>query len=135
MVALFLLFLVPSVYHQLCESIEKLPLALRAVAARAQHILGFARERLSPEVFAPLLAAVEDFQNDPSALTSRIGGWLSKGLFGLASLGSGALGLLIVPVFVYYLLLDMRNLRRVIEEHVPCAIKESAPDYSMKPVT
>ena len=113
-VALLLLFLLPSIYHQLGESIEKLPLALRAVAAHAQHLLDFARERLSPELFARLRAAVVDFQNDPSALTSRIGEWLSKGLFGLVSLGSGALGLLIVPFFVYYLLLDMCNLRLVI---------------------
>jgi predicted PurR-regulated permease PerM len=119
LVALLLLFLLPGIYRQLIESIEKLPLALRAVAAWAQHLLGFARERLSPEVFARLQAAVADFENDPSALTSRIGGWLSKGLLGLVSLGSGALGMLIVPFFVYYLLLDMSNLRRVIVEHIP----------------
>ena len=117
--ALLLLFLLPGIYHQFMESIEKLPLALRAVAARAQHLLGFARERLSPEVFARLQAAVADFENDPSALTSRIGGWLSKGLLGLVSLGSWALGMLIIPFFVYYLLLDMSNLRRIIEEHIP----------------
>jgi predicted PurR-regulated permease PerM len=86
--ALLLLFLLPGIYRQFMESIEKLPLALRAVAAWAQHLLGFARERLSPEVFARLQAAVADFENDPSALTSRIGGWLSKGVLGLVSLGS-----------------------------------------------
>jgi len=118
-VAVLLIFLLPGIYHQLVESIEKLPLALRAVAARAQHFLGFARERLSPEVFARLQTAVANFENDPSALTSRIGGWLSKGLLGLVSLGSWALGLLIIPFFVYYLLLDMSNLRRIIEEHIP----------------
>ena len=118
-VVLLLFFLLPSIYHQLGESIEKLPLALRAVAARAQHLLDFARERLSPEMFARLQAAIADFQHDPSAVTSRIGGWLSKGLFGLVNIGTGALGLLIVPFFVYYLLLDMANLRRGIEEHVP----------------
>lgn len=119
LVALLLLFLLPGIYHQLIESIEKLPLALRAVALWAQHLLGFARERLSPEVFARLQAAVADFENDPSALTSRIGEWLSKGLLGLVSLGSWALGLLIIPFFLYYLLLDMSNLRRIIEEHIP----------------
>jgi predicted PurR-regulated permease PerM len=118
-VALLLLFLLPSVYHQLGESIEKLPLALRAMAVRAQHLLGFARDRLSPDMYARLEAAIANFENDPSALTSRIGEWLSKGLFGLVSIGTGALGLLIVPFFVYYLLLDMANLRRVIEEHIP----------------
>jgi predicted PurR-regulated permease PerM len=119
LVALLLLFLLPSIYYQLIESIEKLPLALRAVASRAQHLLGFARERLSPEVFARIQAAVAAFENDPSALTSHIGEWLSKGLLGLVSVGSWALGLLIIPFFVYYLLLDMSKLRRIIEKHIP----------------
>jgi predicted PurR-regulated permease PerM len=35
------------------------------------------------------------------------------------SLGSAAIGLLMVPFFVYYLLLDLSNLRRVIEERIP----------------
>jgi predicted PurR-regulated permease PerM len=96
LVALLLLFLLPSIYHQLIESIEKLPLALRAVATWAQHLLGFARERLSPEAFARLQAAVADFENDPSALTSRIGGWLSEGLLGLMGL-SRCVGGLALP--------------------------------------
>ncbi len=118
-VTLLLIFLLPGIYHQLIESIEKLPLALRAVAARAQNVLGYAQARLSPEVFARLQTAVTNFENDPSVLTSRIGGWLSKGLLGLVGLGSWVLGLLIIPFFVYYLLLDMSNLRRIVEEHFP----------------
>jgi AI-2E family transporter len=92
---------------------------LQAPRKRTQHLLGFARERLSPEVFARLQAAMADFEDDPSAVTSRIGGWLSKGLLGLVSLGLWALGMPIIPFFVYYLLLDMSNLRRIIEEHIP----------------
>jgi predicted PurR-regulated permease PerM len=34
--ALLLLFLLPGIYHQIIESVEKLPLALRAVAAPAR---------------------------------------------------------------------------------------------------
>lgn len=119
LLALLLVFLLPGIYHQLIESIEKLPLALRAVAAQTQQILGFVKERLSPKVFERLQTAITNFQNDPSALTSRIGGWLSRGLLGLVSLGSWALGLLIIPFFVYYLLLDMDKLRRIVEERIP----------------
>ena len=118
-VLLVLLFLLPSIWHQLNESVEKLPLALRAAGSRLESLLNFVRERLSPQAFERLQRAIADFQNDPSVVTSRIGEWLTKGVFGLISIGSVALGLVIVPFFVYYLLLDMRNLRRVIEEHVP----------------
>ncbi len=82
-------------------------------------MLNFARERLSSETFERLQEAVADFQKDPSAVTSRIGEWLSQGVFGLIGVGSAAIGLAIVPFFVYYLLLDMSNLRRIIEEHIP----------------
>ena len=120
-IAVLLVFglLLPSINHQFGESFEKLPLALQAASARVQSLLGYAQARLSPELYARLQGAITDFQNDPSVITSRIGGWLAKGLFGLVSFGSAALGLLIVPFFVYYLLLDMDNLRRGVEEHIP----------------
>ena len=38
-IVMVLVFLLPSVYHQLGESFDKIPLALRAVAARAQQLL------------------------------------------------------------------------------------------------
>jgi len=120
-IAVLLVFglLLPSINHQFGESFEKLPLALRAASARLQSLLGYAQARLSPTLYARLQGAITDFQNDPSAITSHISGWLAKGLFGLVSFGSAALGLLIVPFFVYYLLLDMDNLRRGIEERIP----------------
>jgi len=118
-VLLIFVFLLPSIWHQLVESSEKLPLALRAVTARLNNLLNYAHERLSPQMFERLQSAIADFENDPSAVTSRIGQWLSKGLFGLVDASTAALGLLIVPFFVYYLLLDMDNVRRIIEEHLP----------------
>lgn len=118
-VLLLLLFLLPSIWHQLSESMEKLPLAIGAASSHLENLLNFARERLSSETFERLQEAVADFQKDPSAVTSRIGEWLSQGVFGLIGVGSAAIGLAIVPFFVYYLLLDMSNLRRIIEEHIP----------------
>src|SRR4029434_2347154 len=55
--AMLLLFLLPGIYHQIIESIEKLPLALRAVAARSQSLFRFARELLMSEDFTRLRTA------------------------------------------------------------------------------
>ena len=44
-----------------------------------------------------------------------------KGAFGIIDAGSAALGLIVVPFFVYYLLLDMRHLRALTESHTPRA--------------
>jgi predicted PurR-regulated permease PerM len=118
-VAVVLLFLVPSIFHQLSESVEKLPLALRAAADRAQSLLMFAKAHLSSDLFDRLQSMISGFQDDPSALTSRIGGWLSKGLLGLVNIGSAGLGLIIVPFFIYYLLLDLHHLRLLVERHIP----------------
>ena len=114
-----LIFLLPSIYHQLLQSIDKLPLALRAVASKVQELLGFARQHLSSNLFDQLESYLAEFKAHPSALTSRIGGWLSKGLFGLVSVGSASLGLVIVPFFVYYLLLDLNRLKDLLENQIP----------------
>lgn len=118
-VAVVLLFLLPSVYHQLLQSVDKLPLALRAVASKAQELLGFARQHLSSSLFDQLETSLAEFKQHPAALTSRVGGWLSKGLLGLVSVGSAGLGLVIVPFFVYYLLLDLNRLKNLLENQIP----------------
>ncbi len=118
-VAAVLLFLLPSVYHQLLQSIDKLPLALRAVASKAQELLGFARQHLNSSLFDQLETSLAEFKQHPTALTSRVGGWLSKGLLGLVNAGSAGLGLVIVPFFVYYLLLDLNRLKNLLESQIP----------------
>ncbi len=114
-----LLFLLPSVYHQLLESFSKLPLALRAAAARARTLVDFAQQRLSPEMFNQLQSSLSDFEKKPTALMSRAGTWLSTGLLGLVNVGSAAIGLVIVPFFVYYLLLDLDRWKKMIEAQIP----------------
>ncbi len=118
-VTVVLLFLLPSVYHQLVESINKLPLAVRAVASRGESALGFAKQHLSSQMFDQLQTSLAEFKQHPDALTSRVGGWLSKGVLGLVSVGSAAIGLVIVPFFVYYLLLDLDRLKELIERQIP----------------
>jgi predicted PurR-regulated permease PerM len=111
--------LLPSVYSQFVESTEKMPLAIAAARARFQDLLTYAQEHLSPSVFSGIQDFLRGFQEDPSVITSRIGGFLSQGLFGLVNLSSAAIGLLIVPFFVYYLLLDMQNIRLFVESRIP----------------
>lgn len=117
--AVLVLFLLPGVWTQFGESFAKLPLALRALVQRGTLFVGWLQEHLSPELFSRLGEELERFQSDPSALTSHFGGWLSTGMFGLVGAGSAALGLVVVPFFVYYLLLDMHQLRDLVESHIP----------------
>lgn len=119
LVILVLIVLLPGIWRQLGESIEKLPLALRAASEWLEHLVTVIQQRLSPQLLARVQTALEEFQRDPSVLLSRISQWLAAGLFGLVSIGSGVFGLLIVPFFVYYLLLDTHRLRQLIEARIP----------------
>ena len=116
---LILLFLVPSIFHQFGESIEKLPLALRAIASRLKALLSIAQQRLQPEMFERLKASISGFEKNPEALTSRLGSWLSRGLLGLVGAGTAAIGLVVVPFFVYYPLLDLDRLKLLLERQIP----------------
>lgn len=116
---ILLIGLLPGIYNQFGESAEKMPLAITAARARFQDLLVYAQENLSPTLFSSLQDFIRNFQEDPSAITSRVGDFLTRGLFGLVNLSSAAIGLLIVPFFVYYLLLDMQNIRLFIEKRIP----------------
>lgn len=118
-VAVLLLVLLPNAWHQLEPLIDRLPHAIRAAGERIQVSLASLQERMHPVAYERLQAALRGLQEDPSAITTRVGEWLTQGLFGLVNLGSAAIGLLIVPFFVYYLLLDMHNIRVAIDEHIP----------------
>lgn len=111
--------LLPSVYSQLVESSKKLPDAIRAGRGQLQNLLAYAEKNLSPAIFSQLQNFIQSFQEDPSVITDRIGGFLSQGLFGLINLTETTIALLIVPFFVYYLLLDMENIRAFLENRIP----------------
>ena len=118
-VLLILLVLLPSVYHQLQESIDRVPEAIQAASSRVQDGVGYARTHLRSDVLTRIQTAVDNVRREPGRITDAATGWLQKGLFGLVNIGSAALGLLIVPFFVYYLLLDMNNIREAVDRRIP----------------
>jgi predicted PurR-regulated permease PerM len=118
-VLLVLLFLLPSVWGELQVLVANAPEALRAVGARLQGAVEYGRTHLHPAVVERIQVAVDGIRHDPSRITNTVTTWLTQGLFGLVNVGSTALGLLIVPFFVYYLLLDLEHIRAGIDERVP----------------
>lgn len=119
LILLTIILLLPSVVRQFRESLVKLPLAITALRSNLQNLLAYAEKNLSPSLFASLQEFINSFQNDPSVITDNIGTYLSQGLFGLVNLSSAMIGLLIVPFFVYYLLLEMQNIRLFLENRIP----------------
>jgi predicted PurR-regulated permease PerM len=118
-VILVLVFLLPSVWHQLQASVQKVPDAIRAASVRLHELVEYARERLGSDALNRAQAALQGLSEDPSQITDAIGAWLGRGVFGLVNLGSAAVGLAIVPFFVYYLLLDLNNIRDGLDRRIP----------------
>ncbi len=117
---LVLLFLLPSVWDQLVKSYEKLPLALEAGRQRIEPLA----ERLktaSPPVYELLRSQTDAFHNpqQQEQVKAAITGWMKSGLLGLVNATTSIFDLLLVPFFVYYLLVDYRNARNHLTHLIP----------------
>lgn len=116
---LVIIVLLPSVYRQFTESYNKLPDAIIAAKGLLQNLLEYARQNLSADLFTRLQNYLTELQKNPPITGDSIYQYLTQGVFGLVNLSSAAIGLLIVPFFVYYILLDMNNIRLFIEKRIP----------------
>lgn len=118
-VILLVVVLAPSIWKQLQASIHQVPQALQAGSDLARQGLGYLETHVDSALLDRVKEAVDGVRNDPSAITSTVGEWLMGGIFGIVNLGSTALGLLIVPFFVYYLLVDLHDIRRGFDRRIP----------------
>lgn len=125
-IGLPLIALLPGVWKQLGESIEKLPFALRALLLRGSHWIDWIQEHSSVAVFGRLSLEWRRFESNPSSLGEYAAAWLSSGAFGLVDAGSAMLGLIVVPFFVYYLLVDKDRLRNLLEARIPGRYRAAA---------
>jgi predicted PurR-regulated permease PerM len=117
---LVLLFLLPGIWEQLTRSYEKLPLALQAGRERVEPLMQQLKTA-SPPVYEFLRSLTDSFR-DPDKqkqIMDAVAGWMRSGLLGLVSATSTVLDLLLVPFFVYYLLVDYRAARVRLSRLIP----------------
>ena len=110
-------FLLPGILRQFNEWGQKAPVAFREAGARVQHLIEVAETRVDPEVFASMREKIDEYKKDPSVVITPVTYWMKTGLAGLVNIGSSVVSLLIAPFFAYYLLLDLQNIRRKVDEH------------------
>jgi predicted PurR-regulated permease PerM len=116
---LVVILLLPSIYSQFVESYQKLPQVIATGKGWLQKLLEYSQKNLSPDLYNRLQENLAELQKNPPITGDTIYQYLTQGVFGLVNLSSAAIGLLIVPFFVYYLLLDMHNIRLFIEKRIP----------------
>ncbi|MEO6725176.1 MAG: AI-2E family transporter [Blastocatellia bacterium] len=119
--AAFLTFVIPDLLTQGAEAGQKLTRYFTPENA--------ARQRIYLRRYSPLLdrmagQRIEQFLRDPMATIGSPSGWFAGGLSGFLATALASLDLLLVPFFVFYLLLDFSKWRDSFEDLIPPRFRE-----------
>lgn len=115
-IAAFLTLVIPDLWGQTVESTQKvLSNFTPQSAARHRAML----RRYSPALDRAVGNQMEQFLSNPSATLGASSSWLAGGLSGFLSTAAASLDLLLVPFFVYYILVDFGRWRDSLEEMIP----------------
>ncbi|HYO84238.1 MAG TPA: AI-2E family transporter [Bryobacteraceae bacterium] len=115
-IALFLWFVVPDLWQEAAKAGEAIMANLNPAKAR--------QARAELREFSPLLDRMvgyrlEQFLRSPESLTQASQSWAAGSLTGFLATAAGALDLLIIPFFVYYILVDFQRWRVSFDELIP----------------
>jgi predicted PurR-regulated permease PerM len=117
--ALILIFILPGFWGQLVKSYDQAR-ALMGDQAKVASLLQKVRQ-ISPPVYDFLQSKI--IKPGDSELPDRIIGmasqWLQRGLFSIVNVTASLLDLLLIPFFVYYLLVDYRAMRERLDLLIP----------------
>jgi predicted PurR-regulated permease PerM len=114
-----LAFVVPALYHQISETVAKVPEYLKVLRAKVEPIyqrLNLQYPEQTEEARERLAAAAK--ANIPQLL-SPVTRVLSKAFSSLMGFVLAVLNLVIIPVFAFYLLYDMNRIRLGAKDLVP----------------
>jgi predicted PurR-regulated permease PerM len=122
-VILALVILVPAAYHQVADTVAKVPgyvQVLRAKLEPAYQRLNLRYPEATAEVRERLVAAVRT--NLPQ-IVSPITQGIAKAFSSLLAFVLTVLNLVIIPVFAFYLLYDMNRIKAAAKELVPLRMR------------
>lgn len=115
-VAAFLTFVIPDLWTQSSTAGQKLSRYFTPENA--------VRQRANLRHYSPLLdrmagGKIEQILRDPGAAIGSSGSWFAGGLTGFLSTAAASLDLLLVPFFVFYILIGFRQWREAFEDLIP----------------
>jgi predicted PurR-regulated permease PerM len=125
---LIVLVVVPTIYHQLADTIAKVPDYARRLRERIEPLL----QRLNvayPEQYEEVRQRIQEAlrENLPQIVTP-VTGWVRTAFTSVLGFVLTLLNLLVIPVFAAYLLYDMNKIREGARELVP--VRHRAYVYS-----
>jgi predicted PurR-regulated permease PerM len=113
------MFVVPAVYHQVSETVAKMPEYFRVVRAKVEPVYQSLHDRYpvqTEEVRQRVIATAK--ANAPQML-SPVTHFLARAFGSVLGFFLAVLNLLIIPVFAFYLLFDMNHIQDGMKELVP----------------
>jgi predicted PurR-regulated permease PerM len=115
-IAGFLTFVIPELWDESIIAGQKVMTYMTPDNARRQRT---ALRRYSPVLDRLMGERLEKLISDPAAVIGSPSTWFAGGLSDFLSTASTLLDLLIVPFFVYYILVDFSNWRESLEDLIP----------------
>lgn len=124
-VALFIVYVVPSVIAQLTLSAEKLPSVLDQLLRSSEPQLLRLRS-LNEALYQRVHGTLDGFAHNPGEAIAPVLAYLGAGEGGVMGLTAKLFDAILVPLFVYYILLDLPKLRTDVESLIPPRFRTNA---------
>lgn len=116
MVTSLLGFIIPELWHETTTAADRLSTSVST--ERVSEYRATLR-RYSPVADNLLGERFEQWVRDPSSVVGNSATWLAGTLTGVLSTAAASLDLLLVPFFVFYILIDFGKWRNSLEELIP----------------
>jgi predicted PurR-regulated permease PerM len=114
-----LLFVVPAVYHQVSETVAKMPEYYRVVRGRVEPVYQSLYERYPVQTEEVRQRVITTVKANAPQLLSPLTRFLARAFGSVLGFFLTVLNLLIIPVFAFYLLFDMNHIQEGMKELVP----------------
>jgi predicted PurR-regulated permease PerM len=114
-----LLFVVPAVYHQVSETVAKMPEYYRVVRGKVEPVYQSLYERYPVQAEEVRQRVITTVKANAPQLLSPLTRFLARAFGSVLGFFLAVLNLLIIPVFAFYLLFDMNHIQEGMKELVP----------------
>jgi predicted PurR-regulated permease PerM len=114
-----LLFVVPAVYHQVSETVAKMPEYYRVVRGKVEPVYQSLYERYPVQAEEVRQRVITTVKANAPQILSPLTRFLARAFGSVLGFFLAVLNLLIIPVFAFYLLFDMNHIQEGMKELVP----------------
>jgi predicted PurR-regulated permease PerM len=128
---LSLIFIVPSFWTQLSYIAVKLPESIKSLANWSQARLALVQQ-YNPGLYEKISAQINDYIHNPTGVTEPIMNIMKNSIATVGGITASVLNLILIPMFVYYILVDFKRLAHILREAVPLRHRGTASDLFLQ---